>query len=114
MDLFYIVVITFFIIRAIALILTWCKLKRSGSLSVLQQGASQKIWFILPALNEEKIAEGTVSYYYELIKPYSQQCELVIITSPETGENSTYKCIQRLQEIERIQAGEAKSHLPRN
>lgn len=99
MDLFYIVVIAFFIIRAIALILTLCKLKRSDSPSVLQQEPYQKIWFILPVLNETKIAEESVAYYYELIKPYSQQCELLIITSPETAENSTYKCIQRLQEV---------------
>lgn len=99
MDLFYIIIIAFFIIRGIALIMTWCKLKRCGSPSILKQYSSQKIWFILPALDEAKIAEDTVSYYYELIKPYSQQCELVIITSPETGENSTYKCIQHLQEV---------------
>lgn len=99
MDLYYIVVISFFIIRAVALTITWINLKRCRSPSVLKQDPSQKIWFILPALNEVKIAEETVSYYYELIKPYSQQCELVIITSPETGENNTYKCIQRLQAV---------------
>ncbi|WP_034950320.1 glycosyltransferase [Erwinia oleae] len=99
MDLFYIVVLTFFIIRSIVLILTWWKLKRSGSTSVLQLENSQKIWFVLPALNEVKIAEETVSYYYELLKPYSDECELVIITSPEASEYSTYSCIQRLQEV---------------